>query len=244
MWCSRWSATPMQTVARAVRAALPPDLGADRGKTYPAPGNHEYHTRDAGGYRAYFGARATPAGDTWHSFDQVGRHLNRSTPTAPTSAGATPGRRSPHGSSTISARDEAVRARVLASSVVLVRQARVDHEHAAVLEPPLPARRRCRLGRARPFLRAVHATRTRRPSGARRHSRVRGHRAGPACIRRPARAGQRGAPESHSRRAAPHPGASRYDWRFLPVAGGSFTDTGSGGLPLTRYVCTFREPQT
>ena len=33
----------------------------------PAPGNHDWRTGDAAGYRAYFGARATPNGTTWYS---------------------------------------------------------------------------------------------------------------------------------------------------------------------------------
>jgi hypothetical protein len=33
----------------------------------PAPGNHDWHTKDARGYRDYFGARATPHGTTWYA---------------------------------------------------------------------------------------------------------------------------------------------------------------------------------
>jgi 3',5'-cyclic AMP phosphodiesterase CpdA len=52
-----------------------PTWGVFRAKTYPAPGNHDYHTPNASGYKAYFGQRATPAGETWYSFDLGGWHL-------------------------------------------------------------------------------------------------------------------------------------------------------------------------
>jgi hypothetical protein len=52
-----------------------PTWGVHRGKTYPSPGNHDYRTPDAAGYKAYFGSRATPAGETWYSFDLGGWHL-------------------------------------------------------------------------------------------------------------------------------------------------------------------------
>lgn len=42
--------------------------------THPAPGNHEYVT-DAVGYRRYFGSRATPQGTTYYSFDLQSWHL-------------------------------------------------------------------------------------------------------------------------------------------------------------------------
>jgi Calcineurin-like phosphoesterase len=46
-------------------------------KTYPAPGNHEWHTPGAQGYRDYFGVRADPDGDgnTWYSFDVGAWHV-------------------------------------------------------------------------------------------------------------------------------------------------------------------------
>lgn len=37
--------------------------------TFPVPGNHDYGTPAAAGYRAYFGAAATPDGTTWYSRD-------------------------------------------------------------------------------------------------------------------------------------------------------------------------------
>jgi acid phosphatase type 7 len=37
--------------------------------TYPAPGNHDYGTAGAAGYYTYFGDRAGPEGQGWYSFD-------------------------------------------------------------------------------------------------------------------------------------------------------------------------------
>jgi len=38
-------------------------------RTRPAAGNHDWHTANAAGYRAYFGARAGPKGRTWYAYD-------------------------------------------------------------------------------------------------------------------------------------------------------------------------------
>jgi len=49
--------------------------GAFKDITRPAPGNHEYHTPHAAGYFSYFGAAAGPAGRGYYSFDLGGWHL-------------------------------------------------------------------------------------------------------------------------------------------------------------------------
>ena len=46
-----------------------PTWGRHLERTRPAPGNHDYHTRDAAGYFGYFGERAGPAGRGYYSFD-------------------------------------------------------------------------------------------------------------------------------------------------------------------------------
>ena len=43
--------------------------GSRTGPQFPVPGNHEYQTGNAAGYRGYFGKRATPDGETWYSRD-------------------------------------------------------------------------------------------------------------------------------------------------------------------------------
>ena len=51
------------------KAYYDPTWGRVKAKTYPAPGNHEYQTSGAAGYFAYFGDRAGPAGRGYYSFN-------------------------------------------------------------------------------------------------------------------------------------------------------------------------------
>jgi hypothetical protein len=63
--------------------------GRHKARTYPAPGNHEYRTRGAADYFAYFGRRAGPPGRGWYSFDLGAWHvvsLNSNVPMDPGSA--------------------------------------------------------------------------------------------------------------------------------------------------------------
>jgi hypothetical protein len=48
--------------------------GAFKAKTFPVPGNHEYHLPDAGGYFDYWGARAGTRAKGWYAND-VGKWL-------------------------------------------------------------------------------------------------------------------------------------------------------------------------
>ena len=43
--------------------------GRHRERTNPVPGNHDYHTAGAAGYKEYFGKAATPNGTTWYAYD-------------------------------------------------------------------------------------------------------------------------------------------------------------------------------
>jgi acid phosphatase type 7 len=52
-----------------------PTWGQVKTKTYPAPGNHEYQTSGAAGYFTYFGDRAGPAGRGYYSFNVGSWHL-------------------------------------------------------------------------------------------------------------------------------------------------------------------------
>jgi acid phosphatase type 7 len=52
-----------------------PTWGRHKAKTYPTPGNHEYHTSGASGYFGYFGTRAGTAGQGWYSYDVGAWHL-------------------------------------------------------------------------------------------------------------------------------------------------------------------------
>jgi len=44
-----------------------PTWGKFRSITFPVPGNHEYNTDGAAGYKAWWGKAAMPQGTTWHS---------------------------------------------------------------------------------------------------------------------------------------------------------------------------------
>jgi hypothetical protein len=46
-----------------------PTWGRFIDRTRPAPGNHEYHTANAAGYFAYFGARAGDPDEGWYAYD-------------------------------------------------------------------------------------------------------------------------------------------------------------------------------
>ncbi|HVG44927.1 MAG TPA: metallophosphoesterase [Longimicrobium sp.] len=52
-----------------------PSWGRFRGRTHPTPGNHEYFTRGAGPYFAYYGAAAGPRGLGYYSFDLGAWHV-------------------------------------------------------------------------------------------------------------------------------------------------------------------------
>ncbi|HSL33755.1 MAG TPA: metallophosphoesterase [Candidatus Limnocylindrales bacterium] len=52
------------------RECYEPTWGRHLERTRAVPGNHDYQTTDAAGYKAYFGdASAGPDGETWYSFD-------------------------------------------------------------------------------------------------------------------------------------------------------------------------------
>lgn len=66
-----------------------PTWGRHRGRTRPSPGNHEYRTAGAAPYFDYFGAAAGPAGRGYYSFDLGTWHvvsLNSEIDTKPGSA--------------------------------------------------------------------------------------------------------------------------------------------------------------
>lgn len=54
------------------KASYDPTWGRFKGRTYPTPGNHEYHTPGADGYFDYFGARAHRASNGMYSVN-IGR---------------------------------------------------------------------------------------------------------------------------------------------------------------------------
>jgi 3',5'-cyclic AMP phosphodiesterase CpdA len=52
-----------------------PTWGRHKARTRPAPGNHEYNTGGAAGYYDYFGAAAGDPDEGWYSFDLGGWHI-------------------------------------------------------------------------------------------------------------------------------------------------------------------------
>jgi hypothetical protein len=52
-----------------------PAWGDLRDRLRPAPGNHEYETKDAAGYFSYFGSAAGTTGQGWHSYDLGAWHV-------------------------------------------------------------------------------------------------------------------------------------------------------------------------
>jgi hypothetical protein len=61
--------------ARQYRDCYAPSWGAFLDRTRPVPGDNEYDTSGAAGYLGYFGALATPAGTTWYSWDAGEWHV-------------------------------------------------------------------------------------------------------------------------------------------------------------------------
>ena len=51
------------------RTCYGPTWGRHLARTRPAPGNHDWGTRDLAGYLGFFGAQAAPAGTSWYSYD-------------------------------------------------------------------------------------------------------------------------------------------------------------------------------
>lgn len=52
-----------------------PSWGRHKARTRPTPGNHDYHTSGASGYYAYYGASAGPAGQGFYSYDLGDWHI-------------------------------------------------------------------------------------------------------------------------------------------------------------------------
>jgi Big-like domain-containing protein/calcineurin-like phosphoesterase family protein len=52
-----------------------PTWGRHKARTRPSPGNHDYHTSGATGYYGYFGASAGPSGRGYYSYDLGAWHI-------------------------------------------------------------------------------------------------------------------------------------------------------------------------
>jgi hypothetical protein len=61
--------------AREFRDCYAPTWGRHLARTRPSPGNHEYHTAGASAYFSYFGAAAGPSALGYYSYDVGGWHV-------------------------------------------------------------------------------------------------------------------------------------------------------------------------
>ena len=57
------------------RNCYAPTWGAFKDRTRPAPGNHDWQTKDLAGYLGYFGTEAAPLGTSWYSYDLGTWHI-------------------------------------------------------------------------------------------------------------------------------------------------------------------------
>lgn len=57
------------------RDCYDPTWGRFKDRTRPAPGNHDWGTRDLAGYLGYFGDAAAPHGTSWYSYDLGAWHI-------------------------------------------------------------------------------------------------------------------------------------------------------------------------
>ncbi|HET7231415.1 MAG TPA: metallophosphoesterase [Longimicrobium sp.] len=70
------------------RACYTPTWGRHLERTRAAPGNHDYHTRGAAAFFAYFGERAGPPGRGYFSFELGAWHVVMLNTSAPMAAGS------------------------------------------------------------------------------------------------------------------------------------------------------------
>jgi uncharacterized protein YjdB len=70
------------------QAYYDPTWGQFKSRTRPCPGNHEYHTANAAGYFGYFGALAGPSGQGYYSYDLGDWHIISLDSEIPMSAGS------------------------------------------------------------------------------------------------------------------------------------------------------------
>ena len=57
------------------RDCYDPTWGAFKDRTRPSAGNHDWQTKDLGGYLGYFGEAAAPNGTSWYSYDLGAWHV-------------------------------------------------------------------------------------------------------------------------------------------------------------------------
>ena len=153
--------------------------GRFKDKTRPSPGNHEWKTANAQGYKDYFGQAFLTNGGTWYSFDLGAWHVVSLDSQCLSIGGCGPG--TPVHSwlqQDLAADDHACTLALAQAEVLLGGQPREQHVQPALLGPPRPRGCGDRAERARAQLRAVRSADAargrvghRRPPVRRRHRR-------------------------------------------------------------------------
>jgi hypothetical protein len=207
------------------RSCFGPSWGRHKARIRPAPGNHEYYSA-AAGYFAYFGAAAGPAKRGYYSFDLGSWHIVSLNSERDTRAGGAQVRWLRHDLARTTARcvlafwhrprwtggryEDDARTAPFWNALYAARADVVlaGHDHNYQRYPPL--NQRGEIDRARGIRSFVVGTGGVRFYDLRPDSRRRtGNDATPGVLRLTLR-------------------PTGYSWRFLPVAGGSYRDAGSG----------------
>lgn len=205
-----------------------PTWGRHKARTRPSPGNHEYNTAGASGYFGYFGAQAGPANQGYYSYDLGNWHVVSLNSEISMEAGST--------------QETWLRSDLAANT----RPCTLAYWHkplftSASNHPPEVA--------TKPLFQALYDHAAEVVVAGHNHNYERFAPMDPAGVReetsgiRTFVAGTGGA--SHYGFGTPQPNsevrnstsygllkftlhADGYDWQFVPVAGQSFTDTGTG----------------
>ena len=216
--------------AAQYRDCYDPTWGRHKSRTKPSAGNHEYETSGATGYFGYFGAKAGPAGKGWYSYDLGSlahdraelelrrRRLRAELGPAHVAAG---GPRRQRGRS---------RHRVLASPALQLGRARQrrlgpDRSGTPCTRPAPTSSSTATTTTTSASRRRTRAAAPTRPTGSGSSS---SGRAGASCAPRDSTAAnsQVFSETFGVLKLTLH--ANSYDWQFVPIAGESFTDTGTG----------------
>ena len=207
---------------RGTRTGVPRLLlvaAASAARTRAALGNHEYGTGHADAAIAYF--RLPRAG--YYSYDLGNWHVVVLNSNCRPAGGCERG--SPQQrwlAADLAANPGGCTRRVHASPALQLRPARLGHDPRAALDDAQPRRRRRRPRRPRPPLRAVRAVRG-HPVLRRRHRRPK-----PLPGALPPVRPKSVASTTDLRRPEADAPPTAYDWRFVPVAGSTYSDSGSG----------------
>ncbi len=217
--------------AAEFRDCYDPTWGRLKARTRPAVGNHEYHTAGAAGYFDYFGAAAGDPGKGYYSYDLGEWHIVVLNSMCDEVGGCGVGSPGAVVTGGPGGAPDRLHARLLAPSALqLRRRARQRRGGPAALASPLRRRRRGPAGRPRAQLRALCPMDA---SGNR--DTAHGIREFVAGMGGNTLYGFGTILPNSEKHNSDSLGVLQltlrsggYDWKFVPVAGASFTDSGSG----------------